>query len=528
MWRSSHQSSLHAAAVAAAISLITLTLVGCGGESTVSPSNSALPSATSSVSPPTPSPVPTVTPPPTPTVTATPTVAPTSTPTETPSPTPTPTPTSTPTPVPTPVSGVPQLVADINPQGASSNPTDLTQVGNLVFFAADDGVHGAELWKSDGTAAGTAMVKDIRDGAKGSNPGNLTDVAGTLFFTADDGTHGRELWKSDGTVTGTTLIKDLNRGKKNSYGGNGTYMQYPPIAIGDRLFFFRSSGGGCLTGPGVGVSDGTATGTYLLQYGDVEVARREDDNRPVVDTMGGLLYFVSPNYDSDVYFEEIWVSDGTDSGTHRMAGSPVADEITFLPAHGQNLYFAATNQPDPDGPAEVRLWKTDGTAAGTGPLTAVGGLSSAPGEAVLLGTKLYFADDAALWQTNGTVSGTKKVSDGDVHQLTTAGGRLYFARGGYLWVSDGTSAGTRDLDQFDAQGHAQGLIAVGNELCFFDWDSSSWTLWESNGTATGTYQVRSFAGVGYDSELQQAALGNQLLFGADDGVHGAELWSYTP
>jgi ELWxxDGT repeat protein len=424
--------------------------------------------------------------------------------------------------------GGPKLVRDINPAG-SSNPTKLTQVGSKLFFAADDGVHGVELWKTNGTAAGTKMVKDIKAGPKSSGPANLINVAGTLFFTAEDGIHGRELWKSDGTATGTVLIKDLNRGKKDSYGGNSTYMYYPPIAIGDRLFFFRSSGGGCLTGPGVGVSDGTAAGTYLLRDGDVEVALREDDDdRPVADTMGGLLYFISPNYDSDVYFEEIWTSDGTESGTRPMVGSPVADEITFLPAHGQNLYFAATNQPDPDGPAEVRLWKTDGTAAGTRPLTAVGKLTSAPDEAVLLGTKLYFADDAALWKTNGTVSGTKKVSDGDVHFLTTAGGRLYFGRGGHLWVSDGTSAGTRDLGQFDAQGHAQGLIAVGNELCFFDWDSSSWTLWESNGTATGTYQVRSFAGVGYDSELQQAALGNRLLFGADDGVHGVELWSYTP
>src|SRR5262249_38506755 len=98
----------------------------------------------------------------------------------------------------------------------SSSPSLLTNVNGKLFFAADDGRHGAGVWTSDGTAAGTLLVKDINTTVPGSGPSNLTAVNGTTFFVADDGVHGRELWKSDGTAAGTVLVKDINPGGKSS------------------------------------------------------------------------------------------------------------------------------------------------------------------------------------------------------------------------------------------------------------------------------------------------------------------------
>jgi ELWxxDGT repeat protein len=94
---------------------------------------------------------------------------------------------------------------------------NLTRVGDELFFTADDGTHGDELWKSDGSAAGTRLVKDLEPGPLSSfAQGYLTAVGGTLFFVAGDRAHGQELWSSDGTRPGTKRI-DVYPGPEDSY-----------------------------------------------------------------------------------------------------------------------------------------------------------------------------------------------------------------------------------------------------------------------------------------------------------------------
>jgi ELWxxDGT repeat protein len=105
------------------------------------------------------------------------------------------------------------LVKDIRPGGSSSitEPDcgcgetsyaggDLTNVHWTLYFSADDGRHGYELWRSDGTRKGTRMVRNIRRGTAGSEPENLTAVGKTLFFTASERRHGNELWRAGPTV----------------------------------------------------------------------------------------------------------------------------------------------------------------------------------------------------------------------------------------------------------------------------------------------------------------------------------------
>ena len=107
----------------------------------------------------------------------------------------------------------PELLKDINVRPADSiapwsaeSPVAVPELNGATFFAADDGIHGYELWKTDGTAQGTALVADLWPGANGSEPAHLTGVNGVLYFVAYDGLVGRRLWRSDGTAAGTSLV----------------------------------------------------------------------------------------------------------------------------------------------------------------------------------------------------------------------------------------------------------------------------------------------------------------------------------
>src|SRR6188768_1419314 len=98
----------------------------------------------------------------------------------------------------------PLMVKDINKVSVTmgSDPAGFAAAGTTVFFSAGDATHGRELWRTDGTPEGTAMVKDILPGTIGSQPRFLTSLGGVVYFEADSGTGG-QLWKSDGTATGT-------------------------------------------------------------------------------------------------------------------------------------------------------------------------------------------------------------------------------------------------------------------------------------------------------------------------------------
>jgi trimeric autotransporter adhesin len=113
------------------------------------------------------------------------------------------------------VSGTIKLV---EAAGGTALPQEVTLAGSQVFFSMDDGVHGRELWKTDGTPAGTALFKDLLPGPSGSNPQHFyfLPAQNRMLFSADGAWSGKELWETDGSSQGTVLLQDLLPGAYSS------------------------------------------------------------------------------------------------------------------------------------------------------------------------------------------------------------------------------------------------------------------------------------------------------------------------
>src|SRR5262249_40601189 len=141
------------------------------------------------------------------------------------------------------------LVKDINPGPGSSFTGGLIALGGALYFDADDGVHGYSLWKSDGTQAGTQLTKP---GVYVAAPNTIGEANGMVFFAGVDDAHGSELWRSDGTEAGTALVKDINPLIL-------TIASFPEwlTEVAGRVFFFAFNG----NDRELWVSDGTAAGT---------------------------------------------------------------------------------------------------------------------------------------------------------------------------------------------------------------------------------------------------------------------------
>ncbi len=126
--------------------------------------------------------------------------------------------------------GTPASTQQIATLTAITSPRSAASLGGHLYFAADDGAHGVELWRTDGTAAGTVLVRDIGLGPISGNPRELVVAKGKLYFTADDTHTGSELWVSDGSAGGTRMVQDIAPHAASSLPADLTL-------VGDLLYF---------------------------------------------------------------------------------------------------------------------------------------------------------------------------------------------------------------------------------------------------------------------------------------------------
>lgn len=182
------------------------------------------------------------------------------------------------------------MVKKVNPS-APSDARDLAAFGNILLFSVDDGINGNELWRSDGTAAGTYMVKDINTQPVGypqqgyAYPRSFTTFGGVSLFSAYEPSTGRELWATDGTSAGTVLVSDIAPGPPGYF---DLYLAEGRGAMFQGEFYFGYDDG--IHGYELWRTDGSAAGTKLVA--DVW-PNPGASNVSYLVTMGDALYFVA-------------------------------------------------------------------------------------------------------------------------------------------------------------------------------------------------------------------------------------------
>ncbi len=460
------------------------------------------------------------------------------------------------------------LVADINVtyvQGVnqSSNPGGLTPVGNTLYFTADDGVHGPQLWRTDGRAGGTVPVEDGGEQVYGSP---LGDPRGSwyarsgnwvYFLTANGDTY--TLWRNDTTLSPTNGVSpsqsQVLANVNTDPGGSGPWSL---TAVGHDLYFggYSSTDGNWELWK---VAGADAPGAAIPVATRFDYPGLDPNGLYDVEGAGSTLYFTAdaPGTTDIV----VWGSDGTYAGS-----APVVDgQGDFLSGRlgssneagvGNALYTIL------DG----TLWRVSGPGATADRIASVGGApvnndaDISPGDLMtVVGNSLYFTTDAGdgsynVWKCTGTTASVVWHAPLPDHfifnsvpvQLVSVGSDVYISDstngetadgGSRLWRLDNTAGGATLLKSYGGydSGSGQtvaGLTAVGSTLYFWDTDGH---LAQSEGTPETTYatglirddaesHLPTFEDVirGYWPPI--AAVNSMLFYTHDDGLHGNELW----
>jgi ELWxxDGT repeat protein len=439
----------------------------------------------------------------------------------------------------------PYLVKDINPvpEPADGHPAAFVNLGPVALFAADDGLSGEELWRSDGTAAGTWQVADLCPGECQGGPRPYAVTDRLYFFIArgdEEPGSGRNLWVTDGTPAGTFRLTDSSV----KLVGRAAWMADQGV-----LYFPARD---AAHEPRLWRTDGTPAGTHLVA--DLVPSSDSSVFAASLTPFKGSLYFTATD---KVHGGALWKTDGTPAGTV-LVKDPVPSKSSngiggTIGVVGNRLLFLAQSSPE----HVLDLWASDGTAKGTAALTAPGTLLIY--DYTLQGGRLYFvADDGRkgqeLWTSDGTVKGTRQLTHMPLEKAFFAsedaitlnlssisplpGNRFFFrardgAHGVEAWVTDGTVKGTRLLRDL-CPGVCNGAIylwrsALPGRVFLAGTNGTRGTeLWVTDGTETGTHLVRDICrAICSSNPFDLSMVKGRIVFLATDGADDSnyELWT---
>lgn len=421
------------------------------------------------------------------------------------------------------------MIKDMNTTivNGSSASRSTVVINDRMVLIMNDGVHGDELWKSDGTIDGTLLLKDVRTGSISSIPRDLTIANDILFFTAAASpTTGRELWKSDGTTAGTVMIKDF------AYGSDLD----GPIQLTELngiLYFIANNGSPDKPGRELWRTDGSPQGTYIVKEtsvvweGPLGLVKANDK-----------LFFTGYTID---HGRELWVSDGTANGTHELMDinpGNITSGITLLKPYEGGVFFTAD-----DGVHGRELWKSDGTLAGTEMLDdffpGINPFGVNLVDAACIGMNIYYSIENSVWTSSATDNSSTlliSLEDPNVfpNYFFAFGDKLLFAandsetQGESLWISDRTTSGTKKLRTINGTGQAYlaNMREVAGKIYFSATDGITGTeMWTTDGTTEQTKRVFDLSPGSASSEPNDFIIyRGELFFTAYDRIFGQELF----
>jgi ELWxxDGT repeat protein len=414
---------------------------------------------------------------------------------------------------------------------APSRPHGFIEFDNRVYFSAISGsVQTSALWRTGGTEDTTEIFANISGSQGGSDPRDMFVVGDKLVLFAHDASAVYHLYSTDGRVLGQVgKIADLYA--PGIFGVPRTCESRHPVVNGFGYFAAQEATGGVE----LWRTDGTAAGT--TRVADINPGPR--DSAPCYVTAHDGRIFFAADGGAAQGGTELWVSDGTSGGTHRVRSTAAATGSApkELLSFGGSLYFIST------GVTPAQLWKSDGTSGGTAALTdaALLGAGTSVDSLRVTNNTLLFTTSAAgqptrLWRTDGTRQGTARLDNIPFvgSSVFTTVQRAYFGSQGpdsaddiELWASDGTSAGSAIVLNL-GQGGSANLSAFGEfgrsaTFQFLD-PIAGPQLWKTNGISSGSRLLATLNGplAESDSIDRLTVLERLLLFAVDDRDFGAE------
>lgn len=424
------------------------------------------------------------------------------------------------------------LVKDINPAGHSF-PYSLVKLDNLVYFIANDGVHGEELWKTNGKERKTELAFDFNPGSAGCNPQFIYEYKNALYFAANNGSSGMQLWKSDGTLQGTVQLTNAANSTTNPSG------DFSITGYKGNVYFSFNDG---VHGNELWITDGTMQGTHIVKDFTQGIAETSPVNFFV---FKDKLFFIG---EAPIDTRALYITDGTEQGTMEFFNcneegcrypTVLDDQLFFV---SDDSIFSHPNN---------ELYISDGTIEGTHLFLEINpNFIGVTGEMVAAGNKLFFSGDngekgSELWVSDGTIAGTKMVKDlrkgakgSSPDNITPYGGKVVF--GAYLknalgvfFISDGTEQGTILLDTLiPSLATTEISYAIMDGKLYFSGYKSSATGYElcvTDGTPDGTGLFADINnGIFSSSPSSFLHYHNGFLFSANDDVLKTELFKLEP